>query len=74
MPPPNVSYFEIILNEKAIHTRTCYIFNALDNPITVPRVDLGQAMIETVNPHFQYETKEKLDAQLQLEYDRVLYV
>ena len=44
----------------------------IDNPITAPGVELGQAMTDSTNSQFRFETREKLEAQLQLEYDVVL--
>ena len=53
------------------HNVCIHCHTILDNPITAPGVELGQAMIDSANIHFQCETQEKLEAQLLLEYERV---
>ena len=47
------------------------MFLRLDNPVTAPGVDVKKAMTVSTNDQFQYETEEKLEDQLQLEYGTV---
>ena len=39
-----------------------------DNPVTTPGVDLETASVESTNKQYHFETEDKLQEQLALEY------
>ena len=60
-----VNYFNCVL--------ILHVFLLLDNTVTAPGVDVKKAMTVSTNDQFQYETEEKLEDQLQLEYGTVSF-
>ena len=44
-----------------------------DNPVTTPGVDLETASVESTNKQYHFETEDKLQEQLALEYGAQVY-